>query len=374
MDALELTTPAFWDDPAPYAAGGFAGDLSSISMPPELVCFTTSGSSGEPKWVALSKQSLLVSAAAVNRHLGVSAASCWGLALPPHHVGGFGVAARAYAAGCAFAAFDRRWDAPAFAAWLDDRRITHTTLVPAQVHDLVATGLPAPAALRAIVVGGGALDGATGRAARARGWPVLASYGMTEAASQIATQHPGSLLDIYQPAPLPLLPIWQAETTPDDMLRIAGPALFAGWIVRKNGPWIYQARESEWHLTADRVRLADGGLTPMGRADTRVKVLGELIDLETIERELADLAAGQLAPGMFAVVAVPDARAGHVLVPAFDAAADPALIASVLTSYARQAPGIRRLGPAVTLVDFPRSPLGKPRRAEIAAAVGGNHR
>ena len=370
MAALELTTRAFWDDPAPFAAGDFAGDLSSIKMPPGLVCFATSGSSGEPKWIALSKQSLLVSAAAVNRHLDVSADCCWGLALPPHHVGGFGVAARAYAAGCGFAAFDRRWDALAFAEWLHDRRITHTSLVSAQVHDLVTADMPAPAALRAIVVGGGALEVALGRAARALGWPVLASYGMTEAGSQIATQHPASLHAIYQPAPLPLLPIWQAETTPEDMLRITGPALLSGWLVHQDGRWIYQPLATEWHLTSDRVLLTDGCLTPLGRADTQVKVLGELVDLETIERDLAALADGGLAPGMFAVVAVPDARAGHALVPVFDATVDPALIASALAEYARQTPGIRRLRPAVTLADFPRSPMGKPRRAEIVAALG----
>jgi len=372
MDALELTKRVFWDDPEPFVAGSFADDLSSIKIPPGLVLFATSGSSGEAKWIALSKQSLLVSAAAVNDHLESSAASCWGLALPLYHVGGFGIAARVFAAGCGFAEFGRRWEAPAFAQWLHDHRISHTSLVPAQVHDLVAAGLRAPAPLRAIVVGGGAMDVATGRAARALGWPVLASYGMTEASSQIATQALSSLHDIYQPAPLPLLPIWQAHTTPEQQLRITGPALFAGCLVRDNEHWIYQPRETQWYLTADRALLANGCLTPAGRADAVVKVLGELVDLETIERELAALAGGALAPGMFAVVAVPDARAGYALVPVFDAAVDPALITSVLSSYARHAPGFRRLRPAVILARFPRSPMGKPRRAEIAAALDGS--
>ncbi len=113
------------------------------------------------------------------------------------------MAARAFAAGCGFSEFGRRWDAPAFAAWLAENQVTHTSLVPTQVHDLVAAGVQAPVSLRAIVVGGGHLDAATGRAARALGWPVLASYGMTEAASQIATQGLDSLKTLYQPAPLP---------------------------------------------------------------------------------------------------------------------------------------------------------------------------
>ena len=369
MDAFILTRPAFWDDRAPVAAGSFPGEIPTC---PELqghVLFETSGSSDAPKWIALSKEALLASAAAVNRHLEVTPTSYWGLVLPPRHVGGFGVAARAFAAGCGMRDFGRRWSAPVFAQWLTERPVTHTSLVPTQVHDLVAAGLHAPATLRAIVVGGGRLDEASGRAARALGWPVLASYGMTEAASQIATQGLEALDALYQPAPMPLLPIWQAETTPDLTLRIAGPALFSGWLVRENAAWGFKPRASEWHATQDRVALENRRLTPLGRADTQVKVLGELVDVEAIERELAALADGGFPPGTFAVVAVPDARAEHALIPVFDGTVDAALMAAVLARYAGRATGLLRLQAPVVLARFPSSPLGKPRRAEIVAAL-----
>jgi len=241
--------------------------------------------------------------------------------------------------------------------------------VPTQVHDLVAAGVPAPVSLCVIVVGGGHLDAATGRAARTLGWPVLASYGMTEAASQIATQGLESLKTLYQPAPLSLLPIWQAETTPEQKLRISGPALFSGMLAREKEAWVFQPRPAQWHQTDDRVLLENRFLTPLGRTDTLVKVLGELVDPEMIERELAALSAGKLALGTFAVVAVPDGRAEHVLVPVFATAVDAALIAAVLATYAQRAPGLRRLRPPVMLEDIPFSPLGKPRREEIAAAI-----
>ena len=370
MVATTLTSKPFWENPAPCAAGNFPGDVPAL---PDLcghVLFATSGSSGAPKWIALSKAALLASAAAVNHHLGVTPSSCWGVALPLQHVGGFGVAARAFAAGCELREFAGRWDAAGFAGWLADHQVTHTSLVPAQVHDLVTAQLHAPATLRAIVVGGGCLDAPTGQAARALGWPVLASYGMTEAASQIATQGLELLKAPYQPAPLPLLPIWQAATTAAHHLRISGPALFSGMLVRDNArPWVFQPRSSPWHQTADRVALDHRFLTPIGRADTQVKVLGELVDPAIIERELAVLSAGRLAPGSFVVVAVPDARAEHALVPVFDAAVAPDAIAAVLTAYAAHAPGFRRLQPAVILQKFPRSPLGKPRRPQIVAAV-----
>lgn len=367
MDASLLTRTEFWKDPAPFTAGRFPEAIPDL---PELrghVLFETSGSTGSPKWIALSKEALLASAVAVNDHLGITQSSRWGLPLPAHHVGGFGVAARAFAAGCGFHEFGKRWDPSACRDWLDEKQVTHTSMVPTQVHDLVTAGLPSPASLQAIVVGGGHLDAKTGQAARALGWPVLASYGMTEAGSQIATQSPSSLTRIYLPTPIPLLPIWRAETLPDQTLRISGAALFSGTLVKQNEEWFFEARESAWHQTQDRVELADGFLTPLGRADHRIKVLGELLDPEEIEGELLSLSAGRLKPGSFAVIAIPDDRAEHSLLPVFDGALDERIIASVLKSYAEQAPGFRRLAAPVMMDDFPRSGLGKPRRAEIKA-------
>jgi o-succinylbenzoate---CoA ligase len=369
MDATLLTDRRFWSDAAPHAVGEFPESLPDI---PELrghVLFATSGSTGAPKWIALSKDALLASAEAVNAHLGVHAASCWGLALPLHHVGGFGVAARAFAASSGLKVLTGRWDASAFAAWIGKHGVTHTSLVPTQVHDLVSAGLRAPETLRAIVVGGGRLDAETGRAARALGWPVLASYGMTEAASQIATQHPTALHSIYQPAPIPLLPLWQAETDDSTRLSITGPALFSGILLKEGETWVFKPREGDCYRTQDRVELMDRQLTPLGRADTQVKVLGELVDLEMIEQELSALSGGALTPGSFAIIAVPDDRAEYALVPVFAADTDRRLIKTVLTTYAGSAPGFRRLRDAELLTDFPLSPLGKPRRPEIARRI-----
>lgn len=370
MDATLLTNREFWDDCGPLAMGDFpSGGMPACAGLSGHLLFQSSGSSGVPKWIALSKTALLASAGAVNRHLEVENNSCWGLALPLHHVGGFGVAARAFEAACGFREFGRRWDARVFGDWLAGEGISHTSLVPTQVHDLVVAGRRAPASLRAIVVGGGHLDARTGQAARALGWPVLASYGMTEAASQIATQRLECLRGVYQPAPLPLLPIWRAELSPEQTLRVAGPALFSGILVCVNGDWSYQARISDWHQTSDRMAMDDESLTPLGRADAWIKVLGELVDPEAIERELVDCSAGRLRPGMFAVVAVPDARAEHALVPVFDEEVPAALVAEVLAEYRVTAVGFRRLRPAVMLRDFPRSALGKPRRGEIVIRI-----
>ncbi|MGA0853955.1 MAG: AMP-binding protein, partial [Luteolibacter sp.] len=253
MDPTSLMHNDFWNDPAPFAACSFADAIPDLAELRSQVLFETSGSSGQPKWIALSKTALRVSADAVNAHLKVTSQSCWGLALPMHHVGGFGVAARAYAAACRFEHFNDRWHAEKFTRWLNDFQITHTSLVPTQVHDLVAGQHRAPQCLRAIVVGGGRLDEITGRAARELGWPVLASYGMTEAASQIATQSLDALDAPYVSAPLPVLPNWQTKLGDDGQLLIAGPALFSGTLIKHDASWIYRSRTSPWHETRDRV-------------------------------------------------------------------------------------------------------------------------
>ncbi|HVJ47120.1 MAG TPA: AMP-binding protein [Luteolibacter sp.] len=363
MDAALLNDPAFWDHPEPFAPGGFGEEIPAF---PELdghVLFQTSGSTGNPKWIALPKSALLLSAACVNRHLQVTEDSRWGLALPLHHVGGFGVATRAFEAACEMKMFPGRWNAAAFHEWLGKNEVTHTSLVPTQVHDLIAADLHAPATLKAIVVGGGRLAEEQGKAARSLGWPVLASYGMTEACSQIATQ-PLDLLDSpYQIGNIPLLDIWDARSGDEGILEISGPSLFSGALVRGDSGWNYVARSSDWHRTSDRVRLDGRLLSPLGRADAIVKVLGELVDPEEIERELIGYSDGKLIPGTFAVVALPDERAEHRLIPIFEKTVDPELVLNVLSRYQTHALGYRRLQPPLFTEVIPRNELGKIQRA-----------
>src|SRR5262249_37571967 len=114
---------------------------------PRHVFVTTSGSTGAVKLVALSKAAILASAAAVNGHFGVSGKDVFAAVLPPFHVGGLGIYARAHLSGARVMAME--WEPRAFAS----SDATIASLVPSQVHDLVESRLrPAPA-MRAILVG-----------------------------------------------------------------------------------------------------------------------------------------------------------------------------------------------------------------------------
>lgn len=365
---------SFWEEERPVAMTAPGIEAPPLGEAPPLVFFQTSGTMGAPKWVGLSRAALLKSAMEVNLHLEVDADSVWGLALPPHHVGGMGVAARAYEAGCELEIFPQRWQEHDFVRWIESRNITHTSLVPTQVHDIVHSGLHAPSCVSVVVVGGGRLSEDDGVVMREMGWPVLPSYGMTEAASQIATQGLECLDLPYACAPMQQLRHWQLRLEEDGCLAIRGPSLFEGILIQEDGRWSYQAREGEWFVTRDRVDLDEvEGVTPLGRADLCVKVLGELVDLQTIERRLVGLSLRRLHLRDLMVLALEDARAGHRLVPVVDAAADRAAVEQTLWLYHTKAPGPERLQDPVFLEGFPRSALDKPLRAECARRVAALH-
>ena len=156
METTYLRDPAFWQSAEPVAPGtDFVLPLDQVGELDSLVFFQTSGSTGQPRWIGLSREALLLSAAVVNRHLRVDQDSCWGLSLPLNHVGGFGVVARAFEAGCELASYREKWNPARFTEWVRKERVSHVSLVPTQVHDLVRGQWHAPSTLMVAVIGGG---------------------------------------------------------------------------------------------------------------------------------------------------------------------------------------------------------------------------
>lgn len=362
MEEALLRDPAFWTAEEAVAPGAVLG-REALALPElaGMVLFRTSGSSGEPKWIAHRRDGLLVSAAMVNRHLAVDESACWGLALPLHHVGGFGVVARAFESGCRMAVYGGKWDAERFRVWIEAEGVSHVSLVPTQVRDLVNGGLAAPDCLRVVVVGGGRLENGDGRAARRLGWPVLASYGMTEAGSQVATQ-PVELLEVtYSEGPMPVLGHWEAGIGKDERIRLRGPSLFCGWLQGGPGDWRFEAREGEWFVSSDRGRLEDERLWVLGRVDDRVKIFGELVDPGMVERALG-------IEGLV-VVALPEVRAGHRLVAVWEGERIPEGVAKVVADHDRSCEGFLRIGEIRRVGKIPRSDLGKVLRGSLLERI-----
>lgn len=317
------------------------------------VHFLTSGSSGRPKVVRFTREALLASARAVNAFLGVTAGDVWLRWLPRFHVGGFQVEARAWAAGAGCVGRDAAWEAVDCARLCAAEGVTHVSLVPTQVFDLVRAGVRAPAALRVVLVGGGALRPALHDAARALGWPVRAGYGLTEAASTVAVQ----AADEPDATRLTVLPHWQATAGADGVLSLQGPAL-----PEAIGCWD-EAGHLRWQpvvpplRTSDRVRLDGRSLVFLGRADRVIKRLGELVDLDQVDRALADAALAVGAFGRVRMRCEPDARAGCRLVLECLEAAEGG---SVAARFDARQPAFARIAEIRVVEGWSVSPLGKP--------------
>jgi O-succinylbenzoic acid--CoA ligase len=214
-----------------------------------------------------------------------------------------------------------------------------------------------------MVVGGGRLETSLGQRARDLGWPVLASYGMTEAGSQIATQDIAELTHPYSPDSLSILPIWQLALSDQGIIEISGDALFHGYLHTTSNGLHYQQREGVNYTTNDRGVINDGKLSMECRADEIVKILGELVNPKEIERELS--AAG-LPHQRFAVIAIADERKGHRLVFVHENLPLTEITAAI-AGYHQHAVGYARIEEMVAINAFPRSDLGKIRRAELIA-------
>ena len=332
------------------------------------VWLTTSGSSGL-KWVALSKAALLASAAAVNTHLEATQADSWALPLPLFHVGGLGILARAYLSGAKVHQWgEAKWEARAFQAFLADTGAALTSLVPTQLHDLVQTGLPCPPALRAAVIGGGALNPDLGRAARALGWPALPSYGLSECCSQVATAAVTSGAEEWADAPpLLLLPHITARADADGRLQIQSPALLSGYgLIDADGTARFvDPKEDGWFLTEDRGSVTGNVLTIAGRLGDFVKIGGESVDVARLNR----LWERQNVPESV-LVAVPDTRLGAAIHLAAAGGITEAALTEAVRAYNAAVLPFERVQQTHRLTALPRSPLGKLLRTALLTQLG----
>jgi O-succinylbenzoic acid--CoA ligase len=298
-----------------FAIVGFAaretvsGFASRATFPalPSHVWLATSGTSGACKLVALSREALRASAVEVNRRLQATDGDVWINPLPCHHVGGLSIYARAQLSGSKVIQF-APWHPHDFLRQAEAAGATLASLVPTQVHDLIAARLQCPASLRAVMVGGAAIDDGLHQRAVSLGWPLLRSYGLTEAASQVATE---SRPEISTAVGLPLLDHFEARVSGEGVLELRGPSLLTGWMIFGNdgtARW-EDPKRNGWFRTSDRVELRGRELRVLGRVDDLVKIRGELVDIGALETALQARVTG----GRVVIHCLPDDRTGAAL-------------------------------------------------------------
>lgn len=362
-----LITPSPAPCPAPSARNRPLVPLRLHQFPEVEVLLLTSGTSGGPKAVGLSRAAFTASTAASVRRLSLEPRDKWGLCLSLGHVGGLALVLRAVSLGCAIRCWPR-FDADAVATAVLDGAVTHLSLVPTMLWQLLDTldGRTAPTSLRCVLVGGAALSPALLARAVAAGLPVAPTWGMTETASQVATAPP-ALAEQLPGTVGPPLPGIEARAEPGTrVLAVRGPTL-ASMIVRRPGgePEALPVSEDGWFRTADLGRAdADGNLWIEGRADDAVVTGGVTVAPSEVEQVI------QTLPGVSdaVVFGAPDEAWGHTLHAVVEA--NPAAVAPQdVHRHCRARLSRARRPSTIRIVEsLPRTPTGKADRAAVAKA------
>lgn len=229
----------------------------------------SSGSTGAPKRIRLSRQALLASAQAADSVLG--GPGQWLLALPINYIAGSNVLIRSLVAEQQPVLMNTQLpftpDAFARAAGLMKGERRYVSLVPVQLQRLIAAAsfdeylLARLRRFDAILVGGQAVDASVVEKARDLGLKIVRSYGSAETAGGC----------VYDGLPLPGVAL---QIDQGGHVQISGPTLAEG-----------MADEAGWYTTNDFGHLdpTSGRLTVTGRSN-RVIISGGLkVSLDRIE-------------------------------------------------------------------------------------------
>jgi O-succinylbenzoic acid--CoA ligase len=279
---------------------------------PQVVMFT-SGTTGEPKAVLLTMGNLLASAMASAFRLGVRPDDRWFDGLPMYHMGGLAPIYRSVLYGTTLVVGEA-FDPEATLAAMHETRPTCVSLVPTMLQRLLDAG-DLPESLRVVLLGGAAAPDDLVRKCGERGVPVCPTYGMTEAASQIATALPEEALENVGTVGAPLMftdlhvvDENGRECDADEVgeLVVSGPTVTPGYY---RDPAATAAAFSSlgFHTGDSGYRDEDGRLFVMQRLDDRIVTGGENVDPEEV------VAALRAHPAITeaAVVGVPDEEWGE---------------------------------------------------------------
>jgi O-succinylbenzoic acid--CoA ligase len=340
----------------------------SLTPSHPLVYIPTSGSTGAPRLVELSRFAVMASARASAANLGWSDDERWLACLPLAHTGGLSVVIRCLLARRAVLLFE-----PGEAGLLADvprllgvaARATLVSLVPSLLERLLDHDFRPAAALRAVLLGGSGCSPALARRAHAAGVPLLTSYGLTETSSQVVTR---PYAERYQPLPQRSGCVSSGVTLPGvelelrgELIAIRAPSLLTGY-VSAGSP----LDSAGWLVTADRgERGAAGELYVRGRSDDVIVTGGENVDPYEVQASLCAI------PGIAAaaVLGLPSPEYGAIvaaLVVCDDAAlASPARLAELLADRLA-----RHKQPRIVkrVESLPLTPSGKLDRTACRAA------
>ena len=291
----------------------------------------TSGTTGEPKPVALTAENHEASAIASAWNLGVAPDDSWLCCLPLWHVGGLAILHRSAIYGTTAVVHDG-FEPGAVADAL--REVSLVSLVATMLRRLELEEWPR---LRAALVGGGPVPADLVDWARGSGFPLLTTYGMTETASQVVT------------GGRPLLGV-ELDIAADGEILVRGPMVASGALDADG-----------WLHTRDSGHIDDdGALHVHGRLDDTIVTGGENVAAAEVE----DALTSHPVVADAAVTARPDPEWGQAVV------AHVVLTAPVddgeLLAHCRERLAAFKVPKAIERVEqLPRNAAGKLVRAEL---------
>lgn len=330
------------------------------------VVVTTSGSSGVPKSVVLSRAALTSSALATAERIG---SGQWLLPLSPSYVAGVQVLVRALVHGSEPAILSGRFSPAAFAHVVSgmhssrggERVPTFTSLVPAQLQTLVDAAAEhadvrrALTSFEAILVGGQALPVALRERAAELGARLVRTYGSSETAGGC----------VYDGVPLDGVTV----AVVDGELRIAGPTLADGYLgdpKLTDRAFVRDADGTRWYRTGDAGSVEDGVVRVTGRIDNVIVSGGVNVSLDRVERVVREIPGLQGA----VVVPIPHERWGQgsaIAVARADVVDALAALADAREAVAAEIGKPARPSRILPLDELPRLSSGKPDRRALRA-------
>lgn len=279
---------------APPVVG--TSSVPELAPPPAtrtLAFLSTSGSTGTPRLVELSRAAMVASARASEQNLGWEPHDAWLLCLPLAHTGGLSIVLRCLLARRAVVLFE-----PGASGLLAELpRLMHAlgraslvSLVPSVLAALLDAGFVPPQSLRGVLVGGAGCSPQLAERAHRAGLPLLTSYGLTETASQVVTRRYG---ERYEPLPARDGVVSSGHALPGVSLELRGEtiALRSDSLLRGYVGATEPAVDAQGFLvTSDRGELGERGeLYVRGRSDDVIITGGENVDPLEVEAALLSL-------------------------------------------------------------------------------------
>jgi acyl-CoA synthetase (AMP-forming)/AMP-acid ligase II len=367
---------------APHASASL--DIrSSLALAPRpgSVYLTTSGSTGEPKGVLLQARQVAWTAEQVRLCHGLTPEDRGLTALPFHHINAPVVSLCASLMTGSALVIAPQFSRTQFWSWIDRFEVTWASLVPTIIALLLETEEPAavPSALRFVRSASAPLPAAHMRRFERRfGVPVIETYGLTEAASQICSnpapprqRKPGSVglptgiaLRIAQPSPAGGDDAPLREVTPGAVgeVCITGPSVIAAYTEGRGAT----AFRGDWFHTGDLGYVDEEGyLYLTGRLRDVIIRGGENVAPRDVEEALL------VHPAVIeaAVIGAPDALYGERVI-AFVTLREPwttALDASLRQFCAERLARYKQPARFVPMRAMPRTAAGKLDRPRLRA-------